>query len=77
MATVEVVVKCDQCGVRVKGNNTDSWAGQLPMPSVPPTKEELAKNQELKRPKYSITKTDLCFPCATALGDWLSSQRKA
>ncbi len=70
----EKVTKCDQCKVVVKGDNSDSWAGLLPMPSEPLTEEQVAKG--LKRDKYSISEVDLCFPCKDALGAWLSSVRK-
>lgn len=70
----EKVVKCDQCKVIVKGDNSDSWAGLLPMPSAPLTEAEVAKG--LKRDKHSITEVDLCFPCKEKLGDWLATWRK-
>lgn len=70
----EKVVRCDQCKVVVKGDNSDSWAGLLPMPSEPLTKEQLARG--MKRDKYSITEVDICFPCKEKLGDWLASVRK-
>lgn len=62
---------CDFCGKRVKGDNTDSWAGKLPMPSVPLTDEELEKNPKLQRPKYSITITVACSVCTSKIGDFL------
>jgi hypothetical protein len=61
--TVEVVVKCNLCGTKLKGDNTDSWATKLPLASKPPAKEE-----------YTITKVDVCFPCKDALGDWVKDR---
>lgn len=74
MRTV-AIVNCDLCGKAVTGDNSDSWAGKLPFPSVPPTKEELKKNPKLKRAKYSITHSDLCTPCVDVLGDWIQEKR--
>ena len=71
----EPIVNCEICGKVVAGDNSDSWAGLLPMPSVPPTKDELEKNPKLKRPKYSITHSDLCTPCVDVLGDWIQEKR--
>jgi hypothetical protein len=76
VAIVEVVMKCDLCGIRVKPDNSDSWAGKLPMKTPPQTKEELEANPTLKRPDYSITSVDICFPCVDALGDYLVGQKR-
>ena len=74
MSTVEVVVKCDLCGGRVKGDNSDSWAAKLPLKTLPPTEEELKENPDLERPEYSICIVDVCFPCKDALGDWIKAR---
>lgn len=77
MSVVEVIKKCDLCGSKVAGDNSESWAGKLPLPSAIPTAEELEKNPDLaKRPEYSIASVDVCFPCMTRLGDWLKEQAK-
>jgi hypothetical protein len=76
MRTVPIV-NCDLCGKAVSGDNSDSWAGQLPMPSVPPTKDELKKNPELKREKYSITHTDICSPCVEVLGNMIQEKKSS
>jgi hypothetical protein len=60
---------CDFCGKRVKGDNTDSWAGKLPMPSAKLTKDEIEKG--IKRPKYSITIVVACAVCTGKIGDFL------
>jgi hypothetical protein len=60
---------CDFCGKRVKDDNSDSWAGKLPMPSEKLTKDEIARN--LRRPKYSITTVVACSPCTDKIGDFL------
>jgi hypothetical protein len=70
-----VVVNCDICGTVVAGDNSDSWAGKLPMPSVAPTEAELKKNPKIARPVYSITHVDICHPCIQVLGDWIKSKR--
>jgi hypothetical protein len=66
-----VVVNCDICKKALSGGNTDGWSGKLPMPAA-----AVVKNPKLKRPKYSITHTDLCFPCMTLLGDWIQASKK-
>ena len=76
MATVAIVT-CDMCKAPVKGDNSDSWAGKLPVPSIPPTEEELKENPKLTRSKYSISHVDICFPCVGKIGDWFQSQKKS
>lgn len=71
-----VVVNCDICGQTLAGDNSDGWSGKLPMPSVPPTAEDLKANPKLKRGQYSITHTDLCFPCVSKLGDFIQQSKK-
>jgi hypothetical protein len=67
------VAKCDLCRAVVKGDNSDSWAAQLPVLSILLTEDEV--KARLKRSKYSITQIDVCFPCKDKLGDWVVSQK--
>lgn len=67
------VTRCDLCKAVVKGDNSDSWAALLPVPSVPLTDDEVKAG--LKRSKYSVAWIDVCFPCKDKLGDWIVSQK--
>jgi hypothetical protein len=67
-------VSCDRCKIALKGDNTDGFSGLLPLPSTPPTKEQLAKNPKFTKPKYTMTRGNLCASCIEAIGDFIANK---
>jgi hypothetical protein len=67
-------VSCDRCKITLKGDNTDGFSGLIPLPSEPPTPAQIKANPKFQKPKYTMTRGNLCFQCVESVGDHIASK---